>query len=222
MTLDNHLSIILCELVREDYTIRKDDLCDYIGAVAMEHHFNPVAEMLHSAPPWDGNDYLSELYKLMHIEEDELSCLLVKKWLWQCLVLSKNEYENPFGAEGVLVLQGEQGVGKTSLTAALAIRPEFVKLGQHIDSKDKDTIITSTSAWICEMGEIETTFRSDLEALKAFITSPVDIYRAPYARENTKHPRRTSFMGTCNSEKFLADPTGSRRFWTVHIPERMK
>ena len=65
------------------------------------------------------------------------------------------------------------------------------------------------------MGELETTLKSDIERLKAFITDGVDEYRLPYDRSDTRLPRRTSFIATCNSAKFLIDPTGSRRFWTV-------
>ena len=61
----------------------------------------------------------------------------------------------------------------------LGIRPDFVKLGQWIDPKDKDTMLRCTSAWIVELGEIETTLRSDLERLKAFITAEADEYRLP-------------------------------------------
>lgn len=222
-TLDSSLDTILYNLARDVFSVKKADVTDYIKVVASEHDYNPIALMLRSFDEWDGTDYIARLCELMHIADDELSCLLVRKWLWQSLSLAiKNTYEEPFGADGVLVLQGEQGIGKTTLAAALAIKPEFAKLGQHIDSKNKDTLITSTTTWICEMGEIETTFRSDLEALKAFITSPTDEYRAPYDRTNSKFPRRTSFIGTCNSTKFLADITGSRRFWTIHIPEPMK
>lgn len=222
-TLDSSLDTILYDLVRDDFSVKRADVTDYIKIVSSEHSYNPISLMLRSFDEWDGTDYIARLCELMHIADNELSCLLVRKWLWQSLSLAiKNTYEEPFGADGVLVLQGEQGIGKTTLAAALAIKPEFAKLGQHIDSKNKDTLITSTTTWICEMGEIETTFRSDLEALKAFITSPTDEYRAPYDRTNSKFPRRTSFIGTCNSTKFLADITGSRRFWTIHIPESMK
>lgn len=42
-------------------------------------------------------------------------------------------------------------------------------------------------------------------------------YRLPYARADNKTARRTSLVGTCNSERFLIDPTGSQRFWTIPV-----
>ena len=90
-------------------------------------------------------------------------------------------------------------------------------MGQYIDTHDKDTTRRCTSAWIVELGELETTLRSDLERLKAFITAERDEYRLPYGRADQIQARRTSLIATCNTERFLIDPTGSRRFWTVPV-----
>ena len=97
------------------------------------------------------------------------------------------------------------------------MQESLFKEGLHIDIRDKDTIRRATSCWIAELGEIETTFRSDLEFLKAFITMSIDTYRVPYGRLDVSSARRTSFIGTCNTGRFLIDPTGSRRFWTVPV-----
>ena len=67
------------------------------------------------------------------------------------------------------------------------------------------------------MGELETSLRSDLERFKAFVTAEIDEYRLPYARSDSRFIRRTSIIATCNSDRFLVDSTGSRRFWVVPI-----
>ena len=54
-------------------------------------------------------------------------------------------------------------------------------------------------------------------SLKSFITRPEDRIRQPYARIDTRSPRRTSFCATVNPRRFLRDDTGSRRFWTVPL-----
>ena len=68
-----------------------------------------------------------------------------------------------------------------------------------------------------EDAEVETSLRTDPERLKAFITAERDEFRLPYARSDTVSARRTSLSATCNSQEFLTDPTGSRRFWTVPV-----
>lgn len=81
----------------------------------------------------------------------------------------------------------------------------------------KDTLRRCGSNWIVEQGEIETTFKSDREKLKAFITDETDLYRLPYGSADIHLARRTSFIGTCNSTEYLIDETGNRRFWTVTV-----
>jgi putative DNA primase/helicase len=165
-------------------------------------------------------DRLQTFYDILHIpESDALSRTLIYKWLWQGLSMPRNTLKDAYGADGILVLQGAQGIGKTSVARKLAVNHSLCKLGQHLDSRDKDTYRRAVSAWIVEFGEIETTFKSDIEKLKAFITTAVDEYRLPYGRADQTLARRTVIMGTCNSERFLIDPTGSRRFWTVPLTD---
>lgn len=193
-----------------------DTIAGYLNIVATRNIYNPVIELL-AETKWDGQDHIAELCDIIGIDEDdELSRTLVKKWLMQSIAMLQNNIEAPFGADGVLVLQGEQGTGKTSLFRQLAMHREFFKDGVTLNFSDKDTAIRATSCWIAELGEIEsTTLKSDVERLKSFITAEVDEYRRPYARGDTRSARHTSFCGSCNNIDFLSDQTGNRRFWTV-------
>lgn len=215
--LASQLHIILHDYLQHGFRCNKDKVADLLAVIAGKNRFNPVIDMLNSAE-WDGTDRVQELCSILHISEDDaLSKTLLTKWLCQCIVMAWNQLDGAQGADGVLVLQGPQGIGKTSFVRQLGMRPDLYKLGQYLDSRDKDTLRRCTSAWITELGEIETTLRSDLERLKAFITSETDQYRLPYGRCDQLNARRTSFIATCNSERFLIDPTGSRRFWTIPV-----
>ena len=216
-TVKSDLHIIVHDQLKREYQCDRGLVADLLGVLAGKHRYNPVEVMLKNAPAWDGVDRVEQLYKILCIEDDELSKTLLHKWLWQCYSMAHNDAKHPFGADGLLVLQGKQGIGKTSFVRKIGVLPELVKLGQYLDSRDKDTIRRCTSCWICEWGEIETTLRSDLERLKAFITAEIDEYRLPYGRTDQTLCRRTSLIATCNTEQFLIDPTGSRRFWTVPV-----
>ena len=219
-TLETDLHIILHDRLKSEYRCSASAVSDMIGVIAGKNRFNPVLEMMAAAPPWDGVDREKELREILHIaDEDKLSSVLLHKGLLQAMSLAKNEIATAYGADGILVFTGPQGIGKTSLVRVLAVRPELAKLGQYLDSRDKDTIRRCTSCWICEWGEIETTFKSDLERLKAFITAEVDQYRVPYGRRDQRLVRRTSIIATCNSARFLIDPSGSRRFWTIPVTQ---
>ena len=209
--------IILHDLLKRRYRCTKELVADLLGLVAGQNRYNPVLDYFKSLT-WDERDRMLELFSILGLhEEDTLSMVLVMKWSLQCVAMALNDPENAYGADGVLVLQGPQGIGKTTFARTMAVKPMFFKAGQYIDPRDKDTTRRLTSTWISELGEVETSLRTDPERLKAFITAERDEFRLPYARSDTVSARRTSLIATCNSQEFLTDPTGSRRFWTVPV-----
>ncbi|WP_312613793.1 VapE domain-containing protein [Oscillibacter sp.] len=217
-TIGSELHIILFDRLKKDFRCDKNLVADLLGVIAGKHRFNPVIDMLESIT-WDKKDRLNDLCGIIGIDPmDKLSKSLLAKWLCQCVAMAYNDPAEPYGADGLLVLQGPQGIGKTTFVSKLCMgRHDLYKLGQYLDTKDKDTSRRCTSAWVVELGEVETTLRSDLERLKAFITAERDEYRLPYGKADQVLTRRTSLIATCNTDRFLIDPTGSRRFWTVPI-----
>ena len=188
----------------------------YLSIIASRNVVNPAKNLIEPVE-WDGVSRLPEVYAILGIAGDELSKVLVKKWLIQCVSLLYNSVASPFGADGVLVLVGRQGIGKTRFFRRLSVESILFGEGKCLNFGDKDTLISATSCWLTELGEIESTMRGDRERLKAFLTSAVDEYRRPYARGSTKALRRTSFCGSANTADFLTDQTGNRRFWTVPV-----
>ena len=191
-----------------------ETLAAYTSFIAREHRYNPVLEAL-EAVTWDGVDRLPQLYALMGLEADSLSQALVRKWLMQSVALLFNDAADPFGADGCLVLNGAQGAGKTSLFRHLALRDAWFGEGLTVNDRDKDTTRRIVTTWIAELGEVESTLKSDISALKAFVSASIDHYRLPYGRADVVAPRMTSLCATCNSDRYLIDPTGNRRWWSV-------
>ena len=191
--------------------VNKNSICDYLAVLADADRYSPVCDMLKRSQ-WDGDERLPELLRIMGLQEGSLSAVLVSKWLLQTVAMSFND--GSISADGVLVLQGPQGCGKTSFFRKLALRPSwFCEGAAFADTADSKLLITG--AWITELGELERSLRFDAPAIKAFLTGSSDRIRAPYAREATDRPRRTSIGATVNSAEFLSDLTGDRRFWVV-------
>ena len=188
---------------------------DSLNAIASENHYHPVIELI-KKDEWDGKDRLPEIYSILNLTDD-LYKTLVKKWAIQTIALLFNSDMTPISAEGVLVFQGKQGIGKTQFFRHLAIREEFFKGGATLDMGNKDCLMSATKVWICELGEIDSTTKKEQSALKAFLTENTDRFRAPYARCETVKVRRTSFCGTVNPKQYLRDETGNRRYWTIPI-----
>lgn len=188
---------------------------DALNVIANENRYHPVLELLDDEP-WDGTDRLPDICHMMGVTDD-FHKTLVKKWALQTIAVLYNSEENRIAAQGVLVLQGEQGIGKTQFFRHLAIREEFFKGGATLDMSNKDSLMSATKVWICELGEIDSTTKKEQSALKAFLTEQIDRFREPYARAETVRPRRTSFCGTVNPTRYLRDETGNRRYWTIPI-----
>ena len=127
--------------------------------------------------------------------------------------------KKPFSLDIVLVFKGKQGTGKTRLLEALTLDSRYFGDGVVLDVRNKDDIMQSLSKWICELGEISSTFKKDIDSLKAFISKSVDEFRVPYGKTAVQYPRMTSFCGTVNEDEFLIDRTGNRRFAVIPLQE---
>ena len=187
----------------------------YLFCIADSNRYNPIREMLVENEN-DDESALENIYDILGLTLS-FEKLLVKKWLIQTVAFAFADYDNPVSTEGILVLQGKQGICKTSFFRVLAGEPLWFNEGTVIDMRNKDSILTAISGWICELGEIDSTFKKDQSALKGFITRTVDRLRLPYAPSDSDMPRTTSMCGTVNPEQFLKDSTGNRRYWTIHV-----
>lgn len=214
----NVLPVYLTDYIKRHHMkCSKQDLDDCLVLIEDKNRFNPFEEML-TANPWDRTDRIAELPEILDIDPDGIEFkTYVIKWLWQTVSLALNDDDDPAGADGVLTLQGNQGIGKTRFFAVIALKADWFSEGVSINTDNKDTIIQATGSLIAELGELDSTLKREQSALKAFLTAARDMYRLPYARAAVRRPRRTSFCATVNPEEFLNDETGSRRFWTVHV-----
>jgi predicted P-loop ATPase len=57
--------------------------------------------------------------------------------------------------------------------------------------------------------------RSEVSRIKAFVSRATDRFRPPYGARVIESPRSCVFWGTTNSESYLKDETGGRRFWPI-------
>ena len=187
--------------------------------IASNHRINPVLDMIKAAK-WDGKNRIEEIYNIFGIKKDDtLSRKIIKKWLMQAVCGLFNDSKHPFSLDLILVFKGRQGIGKTRFFEHLSMFPQYFGEGMCIDPRNKDSIIQATSNWICELGEIGSTMKKDMDSVKAMLTKANDEYRLPYGRATLKFPRMTAFVGTVNDDKFLIDQTGNRRFATVPISD---
>ncbi|MGJ8510751.1 VapE domain-containing protein, partial [Glaesserella parasuis] len=63
--------------------------------------------------------------------------------------------------------------------------------------------------------------KRDADDIKRWVTDDNDVYRKPYEKEETEHPRRFMPIGTANKFELYRDETGGRRFGPVFVRKAM-
>lgn len=198
----------------------KADTSDYLKLIANQQSYNPVSDFIMSKP-WDGVSRLDAICDTLQTApgyDRTLLHLLVRRWMVSAVASAL--LPSGFWSKGVLVLQGEQSLGKTAWFKALVPQEQrgLIKVGANIDPANKDSISSAIGHWMVELGELDGTFRkADIAKLKAFISQDVDMLRRPYDRLESRYQRRTVFFASVNPERFLADETGNVRWWTVPV-----
>jgi predicted P-loop ATPase len=120
------------------------------------------------------------------------------------------------------ILQGGQGVGKTTFTAMLT-PPHLSDYTAPVDIRpqNKDGKIAISEMFMIILDEIETFDRNEQEHLKSLISCTKIDERRPYARTKETMPRTASFIASINKVEFLSDMTGTRRFPVFQVIDKI-
>lgn len=207
------------------HDISDKNLDGYITAIANANSYHPVRDWIDSHT-WDGVSRLELFYNSLEtdpdlhidaVEYEQLKETMMRKWALSAVAAL---YHPGFSCEGVLCLYGDQAAGKTTWFQSLLpaeYQNEWFKDAVALDVSNKDSLMKALGTWVTELGEIDATFKkSDIEALKGFITEKIDTIRPPYERVANKYSRRTVFVGTMNRQQFLQDDE-NRRFWPINV-----
>lgn len=198
-----------------------------ILALARQNLFHPVRDWL-AGLTWDGHDHYDDLVRhfadkhpLIHYQSGKVKTAF-RAFLWRWLLgavyraYGEHNIQNP-----MLVLGGEQGIGKSYFAQWLCSPLPGMFVEQHIDPYMADHARLLATRWIWEVGELGSVMRrQDREALKRFVTQTTVTFRVPYAKDPVVKPALANFIGTINNEAgFLTDPTGNRRFMVVELTQ---
>ena len=208
---DSVLSRINLDMIDTGFKSRQM-IQDCITVLAKQNEYHPVKEYFHNLT-WDHEPRIDLFVTLLNPTNPDLAKVLFKKWMIGAIAKVEDQGQNT-----MLVLDGNQGVGKSYLAKWLCPLPEYHKEGS-IRPDDKASQMAACSKFIWEVGELGKTIRSsDHEALKDFLTTRDFSILEPYAHYITTRPAMASFIGTINDQGgFLKDPTGNRRFWIIEI-----
>lgn len=189
--------------------------------VADDRRFHPVRDYLLSLPEWDGIERLDTLFIDRLGAEDSPYVRAVTR---KTLVAAVARIFHPgCKFDSVTVLDGEQGIGKSTIWKALAGEEFFSDALSLFDMNDKSGAEKLQGFWIMEIGELAGMKKADIEKVKSFISTSDDKYRPSYGRVVESHPRQCVVVATVNGERgYLRDITGNRRFWIIKCNQKEK
>ncbi len=187
-----------------------------VTKVSDDRSYHPIREYLDALPEWDKIPRVDTLLiDYLGAEDNAYVRAVTRKTL--CAAVRRVQ-EPGVKFDTMLVLNGPQGIGKSTLISHLAGEwfSDSLNLG---DTKDKTAAEKLQGYWILEIGELAGLRKAEVETLRSFLSRQNDIYRAAFGRRATPHPRQCIFFGTTNAESgYLRDTTGNRRFWPVKTP----
>ena len=198
-------------LQRNGIDIKPRTAAEAAQVVAEENRFHPVKEHF-EALRWDCTPRLNAwLTTYLGVEKTKFSQAVGSRWLISAIA---RIYQPGCRADYVLLLEGPQGVQKSTALRALAIKDEWFT--DHIsDFDNKDSRLELHGKLIIELGELARIRGSNVEKVKTFLTATADNFRPPYGRRPQHIPRTNVFAASTNSDTPFTDETGNRRFWPV-------
>ncbi len=222
-------------LVRQHYmpSMPRTALVEAVQIVAARHRFHPVRERIVALRgKWDEQPRLDTWLRRTCLEEDDFNdrdplqqyLTLAGRWFVMGLVarllpkvVVNNQVRIGPGTkfDYMLVLESPQGWGKSTLAKLLMGEDYFADTG--LDINNKDSLMNIQGIAVYEWSELENLNKQEVGAVKRFISSSSDRFRATFDKRPAKYPRQVVFVGTTNEANYLTDTTGNRRFWPVGV-----
>ncbi|ANT53521.1 virulence-associated E family protein [Mesorhizobium amorphae CCNWGS0123] len=187
---------------------------DAIRLLAQENSFNPVLDYI-DAPQWDGVSRIDTWVSVyLGAEDNELNRAFGRA----VLIAGVRRARRPgCKFDCVLVLEGPQGRGKSSVLKIMAGGEDFFSDEIVIGVSYKEQQELLQGKWIVELPELAGLARAEIRGVKQFVSKQYDRARGAFQRSVEEMPRRCIFVGTTNDSQYLRDVTGNRRFWPVTV-----
>ena len=194
----------------------KTEIMEFVHSEDVPAH-NPIGDYLNQLPRWDGQNHIAKLFsRLPGITSEQQGFFAT--WLLSA-VAHWLQMDTLHGNECVPTLIGAQGCGKTVFFKRLLplhLRQYFL---DHLNLSNKfDKEMALTNNLLVNLDELEAIRPSQQAALKQTLSKSRVNGRPIYGCAQEDRPRFASFVATTNNLHPLTDPTGSRRYICLTIP----
>ena len=217
--IDEEHSLLFLECKGED-KLKKTHYEDQLKAVASAKQVDPFEEYLKELV-WDKKNRLEGvLFDLFDIEDKYKD---LAKWGFKSLLLAAVRRTFKPGAkhDELLILRGEQGLGKSSLLYHLFEDKSFFSNSLNFSESIKNIIEGTLGKTILEIAELQGFGKAAVEKMKNVISSQQDTSRLAWRKNARDYKRRCVFCGTTNDVAGLPnDLSGLRRFVVLEIKKK--
>lgn len=193
-------------------SITKTAARDAAEFVAHQHAFHPVRDYLNGLAH-DGTPRIDS-WLIDHAGATDTPYVRAVSGKW--LISAVARVMRPgCQVDTALILESPQGTYKSTAIAVLG--GPWASTLSNVSLHSKDAIEQLDGKWLVEMSELSGMRRSEVSAVKDFISRKNDYFRVAYGHVTDDHLRQCVFVGTTNDTSYLHDDTGGRRFWPVSV-----
>ncbi|MDP3653356.1 MAG: VapE family protein, partial [Rhodoferax sp.] len=201
-------------------SIARAALMEAIQTVAHTRRFHPIREYLQDLK-WDKKSRIDTwLIHVLGESPESLSPAMFEylQIVGRCWLLGMVNRVMVPGCkfDYCPVLEGVGGLRKSTMVEILGGTQYYSDTPFEV-GRGKEAQEQVQGLWVYEIAEMTHFSKSEVGAIKAFISSKVDRYRVAYGSTVGSFARQCILVGTTNENTYLRDRTGNRRFWPLPV-----
>lgn len=192
-------------------TLAKSNLIDAVDAACAKNTKNQPRDWMNSLK-WDGVPRVQSFFiRAMQAEDNEYVRAVSQNFFISQVA---RIFTPGCKFDNMVILEGGQGTFKSTSLDILGGK-WFSEGESNLDNKDFEQALIGRM--IVEFAELDQLRKAEDTLIKKKLSCRVDRYRPSYGRVTQDFPRTCIFVGTTNTDKYIKDTTGGRRYWPIKI-----
>ena len=186
---------------------------DAVVSLALEHCFDPVADMLAKAEAdWDGAERLDRMAAVyLNCADTKLNAACIRKTMIGAVARVR---QPGCKFDTITVLESPEGFNKSTAWRVLAGDDNFSD-EKIIGKNSREVQEQLSEVWIYENADLAGMKKAEVEDVKTYASRMIDIARPAFGHFLKKQKRHAIDVGTTNNSQYLQSQTGNCRFWLL-------